>query len=193
MVIPGLRGKSGTSSPLSRPQLKEDSTATASWATIKADITTASDFILQKASGETSSGGEEILGSNGVQAVYAPFTSQLHEPSFFKCTETKDGWTMVGQAHVYVNLHGEPVAEEKKANDASEKGWDAGTPAAFRFDHAKDDTAKEGGIKLKRTNTFADSAPAMTAMIMRGLIQAKDLGFWNVESKSFEILLRTGK
>ncbi len=100
--------------------------------------------------------GTEIKGRDNVvealKQLYGPFTAQYHEPSFVMCSETDDGWEMLGQATLFVNLPGEPAAGEKKVKDASGKEWDTGVPSGFHFYYKKDDNADNGlGMYFKRT------------------------------------------
>jgi len=134
------------------------------------------DYTLHKADGTTISGGEPAWA--GIAATYAPFTANLHAPSFFVCFDlpSEEGWEMMGEAAVYVNLPNPEKKEGKKVKDEQGREWDAVTPGGFRFVYVKDPSAEHHGIRLKSTRIFADSGPAMAVMLQRGLIKASDLG-----------------
>ncbi|KAI4129154.1 MAG: hypothetical protein LQ347_003894 [Umbilicaria vellea] len=100
--------------------------------------------------------------------LYGPFTAPLHEPSYILVTETEAGWNMIGVANVYFQLPGEP-STEVKVRDGGGKEWDVVVPSSFRFEYVKSAT-KEGGIVLKSTKIYADTAPVLAQMLKRGLV-----------------------
>lgn len=107
-------------------------------------------------------------------SIYGAFAAHLHDPNFLSCTETKDGWDMIGQANVFGNLHVE--GKEPKVKDSMGKEWDVMTPAAFHFEYVRDGKAKHDGVKLQSTKTFCDSGPALMLMLKRGQLKPADLG-----------------
>src|SRR5271170_2523410 len=108
-----------------------------------------------------------------VKGIYAPFTAYAHIPYYLVCTEVSDGWEMIGQAHMFVNLPGNPVAGEAKVKDPREgKEWDLKVPGAFRFHYVKHGE----NILLKRTEVMADKSVVMVMMIKRNLIDRKGSG-----------------
>jgi hypothetical protein len=135
------------------------------------------DFKYYKADGSVVSGAEKAW-TEGIPATYAVFKEYQHEPNFLICWETKDGWEMIGQASLFMTFPGDgdgPGGVEK-VKDLNGKEWDAVTPGGFHFDYVKDESAKNGGILLRRCHIFADSGPGMMVMIKKGLIKAQDLG-----------------
>lgn len=118
---------------------------TRSWDTPVADWHT-DDFVLNKADGSSAPGSQAAW--NALQEVYGPFTANLHHPSYLVCHETEKGWTMIGQATLYVTLVGPAGADEKKVKSPNGKEWDVAIPSAFRFDYVK----TEKGIRLARTD-----------------------------------------
>jgi hypothetical protein len=133
------------------------------------------DASIQKADGT------EFYGREGVIAVarelYGPFTSYFHEPYFVMCSETDDGYEMLGQAKLFANLPGAPAAGECKVKDKSGKEWDLSVPAAMHFWYVNDEKAENGlGMAIKRTEIMSDGSVPMGIMLKRGLISSKDLG-----------------
>ena len=60
-----------------------------------------------------------------MQEVYGGFTAYTHIPYYLSCVENDDGWEMIGQAHVYANLPGQPAqGEPPKVKDEHGKEWD---------------------------------------------------------------------
>ncbi|MCJ1303633.1 hypothetical protein MMC08_006443 [Hypocenomyce scalaris] len=106
--------------------------------------------------------------------VYAPFPAHLHEPSYLLATESASGWKMLGVANVYFALPGPPSAEAK-VKDLSGKEWDVVVPSSFHFEYEKSDKAKEGGIVLKSTKIYGDTAPVLVRMLKQGLVKPEDL------------------
>ncbi len=48
-------------------------------------------------------------------------------------------------------------------------------PSSFHFEYVKSEKAKEGGIVLKSTKIYSDTAPVMVQMLKRGLVKPEDL------------------
>lgn len=53
--------------------------------------------------------------------------------------------------------------------------WDVEAPSAFHFTVFKDSGAKHGGIKLKRSKVFSDTAPVVVEMLKRGILKPEQL------------------
>lgn len=81
---------------------------------------------------------------------------------------------MMGVANVYSQSPGEP-GMEAKVRDLGGKEWDVVVPSSFRFEYVKSAKAKEGGIVLKSTKNYADTAPVLVQMLKRGLVRPEDL------------------
>jgi len=129
------------------------------------------DYTYVMSDGTVIEGRDKAL--DAVKGIYATFTAYTHIPYYLVCTEVNDGWEMIGQAHMFVNLPGNPVAGEAKVKDPREgKEWDLKMPGAFRFHYAK----QGGDIFMKRTEVMADNSGVMMMMIKRNLIDPKSLG-----------------
>jgi len=125
------------------------------------------DFIHINADGTKYTGWDETFAA--LQQIYAPFTSFCHEPVFVNCWETEDGWEMVGQATMFADL---PVpGGDKTHTDLTGKKWDLGLPGMFHFWYVKDKSGPDG-IKMKRSDVFSDTFPAIQEMMKRGMIKA---------------------
>jgi hypothetical protein len=107
-----------------------------------------------------------------MKATYGPLTAQHHRPYFITCTETEDGYDMIGQASLYANLSGKPAAGERKVTDNDGKKWDLCIPGAFHFHCVK----HEETYLLKRTEMHADTGPLVLGLLKRGVLNPKDLG-----------------
>jgi len=57
------------------------------------------------------------------------------------------------------------------------QGVDVKVPSANWFQYVRDEGAKHGGILLRSTRIFRDTAPVMRAMVQRGMVTKEDLGF----------------
>jgi hypothetical protein len=79
---------------------------------------------------------------------------------------------MVGKATMFAEL---PVPGDKQKTDLTGKKWDVGVPSMFHFEYVKESSAKHGGILIKRTEIFGDSAPAVVEMMKRGMIKPDQL------------------
>lgn len=133
------------------------------------------DFTLYKADGAIVSGRDKSIAA--LREIYGPLTSKFHEVYYIVCTETTDGWAMIGQAKMFGNLNGNPAPGETKVKDLQGREWDMGVPAAFHFQYLKDAGAEsDDGIVMKKMEVMADSGVPMGIMLKRGLIQPKDLG-----------------
>lgn len=129
------------------------------------------DFTLHKADGAVVKGGRQAWAA--LAEIYGPFAAHVHNPVFLACWETADGWGMMGCADVCINL---PVSgEQPKVKDRYGKDWDVIIPGAFKFDYVKDASAKYDGLKLRRTEIFYDSGPAVKRMLQRGMIKPEEL------------------
>ena len=130
---------------------------------------------LQKGDGSEYHGREETIAAT--KQLYGPLTSYFHEPYFVYCSETDDGYEMLGQAKLFANLPGAPAAGESKVKDQSGNEWDMALPAAFHFWYVNDEKAENGlGMAVKRTEIMSDGSVPMGVMLKRGLISAKDMG-----------------
>jgi len=129
----------------------------------------APDFTLVKPDGSSHTGNAAAFKES--KEMYQFFTSELHEPYFLVTWETKDGWDMIGQAHLYANLPGPPMAQEQKVKDLSGNEWDVKIPGAFRFEYVRQQGAPHDGIVLKRTEIMSDSMPAVQILMGRGVIK----------------------
>jgi len=105
------------------------------------------------------------------KAMYAPFTSEFHEPYFLVCWETSDGWAMLGQAYLFANMAGNPGEGEQKARDGQGREWDVQIPSAFHFNYAKREGAAHAGIEMRRAEIMSDSMPAVQILMKRGLLK----------------------
>jgi hypothetical protein len=124
------------------------------------------DFVYNNSDGTKYDGFEAAYAA--IQQIYTPFAGFSHEPSFFNCWETEEGWEMVGTATMYADL---PVPGGEKTNeDLHGKKWDLGLPGMFHFWYVKDDSGP-GGFKMKRSDVFSDTFPAVQEMVKRGMIK----------------------
>jgi hypothetical protein len=129
-----------------------------------------SDFTYVAPDGQVHEGRDKAL--EAIKTTYAPLTAQCHRPYFMVCTETEEGYDMIGQATLYANLSGEPAAGESKVTDKDGKKWDLAIPGAFHFWCVK----TEDGFLLKRTEMHADTGPLVMGLLKRGVISPKHLG-----------------
>jgi hypothetical protein len=133
------------------------------------------DWTLHKADGTIIRGRDVAL--QALRELYKPLIAHLHEPFFAVCTETQDGWEMIGQARLYGKLGGQPAEGEEKFRDQQGNEWDICVPSAFVFQYVKDEKAENGmGILMKRSEIMTDSGVPMKVMLKRGLMKASDLG-----------------
>lgn len=143
-----------------------------------------SDWHLTKADNTVVSGGHEVW-TEGIPSIYGPFAGHLHDPTFLIVWDTEEGYEMIGEANVFLDLN---VAEEDKGadesgttkeKDSNGKEWDALMPGSFHFWFAKAEGGEGNthGLLMKRTQLFADSAPITGLMIKKGLVKKEDLGF----------------
>lgn len=125
------------------------------------------DFVLTKADGTVHKGEASW---NATREAYNAFTEYINEP-YFTTIETDDGAEIVGQAHIYVNLPGQPGEGEapkvKHRRDGKER--DVCIPGAFRFQYVKG--KGKHGIALSRTDLHADSMPVGMTLTKRGAIK----------------------
>jgi hypothetical protein len=110
-------------------------------------------------------------GFEAIQQIFAPFTEGFsHEPRFWACWENEDGgWEMIGEAFVYANLPRGGYGEGVLA-DMSGKKWDLAAPGMFHIWFVKDADGPDG-IKVKRSDAFWDTFPAVQEMTKRGLFK----------------------
>ena len=125
------------------------------------------DWTLQKSSGEVVEGNEKAW--KALQEVYAPFKEHVHDPNFFVCWESKDGWELIGTASVYYILQ---APGEGGVKGPHGKQWDGVAPGAFHFD-----MVKAGGdkLELRRTSIFTDPSAALVQMLKRGMLKPEQL------------------
>jgi hypothetical protein len=129
------------------------------------------DFTYVATDGTVFEGRDKALAK--VKEVYAPFIAIAHIPFYLVCTEVSDGWEMLGQAHLFLDLPGNPAAGQAKVKDSRDgKEWDLKVPGAFKFHYVK----HGGGILVKRTEVMGDNSVGMMMMLKRGLVNLKDLG-----------------
>jgi len=128
-----------------------------------------SDFTLVKPDGTVVTGSAETWAEQ--KAMYAPFTSEVHEPYFLVCWETSNGWGMLGQAYLLANCAGAPSAGETKVKDSQGREWDVKIPSAFHFTYVKKDGARHGGIEMSHAEIMGDSMPAVQILMKRGVIK----------------------
>lgn len=128
------------------------------------------DWTYVASDGNIYQGKEKAL--EAVKSFYSPLTTYFHEPFLVMCSETPDGYEMIGQAKLYANLPGEPHVEEKKVKDGSGRDWDLAVPGAFYFQYAK----HGGGFVLKKTEMMGDSGVIAIKLVKRGVIGQKELG-----------------
>lgn len=148
-----------TRDAFNNPTVFKDKDALAKWHV--------ADFVYNNTDGSSFKGFDAAY--EGIQQIYAPFTSFSHEPRFFTCWENEDGWEMVGQAVMYADL---PVpGGEKTHEDMDGKKWDLGLPGMFHFWYVKDASGPDGW-KMKRSDVFSDSFPAVQEMMKRGMIKS---------------------
>jgi hypothetical protein len=127
------------------------------------------DFTLVKPDGISTTGNAPAFKES--KGMYQFFTSELHEPYFLVCWETKDGWDMIGQAHLYANLPGDATPQEKKVKDLQGQEWHVKIPGAFVFSYVRQNGAPHDGIVLRRTEIMSDSMPAVQILMARGVIK----------------------
>jgi len=120
-----------------------------------------SDFTLQKSTGEVVEGADAAW--KAVLEIYAPFSIFVHDPSFVINWETENGWTMVGVASLWWSLAAPPSGGESKVKGHGGEEWDGVTPAAFIFEHVKDDS----DIKLARTEIYIGKHASPAAYLER--------------------------
>lgn len=126
-------------------------------------------FSLQKSTGEVIHGAENAWKSL-TQDVYAPFSSQCHDPTFAMVWEKENGWGMFGIANLYYNLVVPGDGEKVKAVGSE---WDGVVPAAFRFSYTHNGSGED--IKLEKTEIFNDPSAAIVMMMKRGMLKPDDL------------------
>jgi len=122
------------------------------------------DFSYTKTTGECITGGAPAWAA--LLEMYAPFSAQYHEPSFFFIWETPTGYELFGSATIYANLAA--PGEQTKA-DLDGRKWDIQAPGAFHFVFVKDPSGPKG-LKLKGQKLFADGMPMIGEMIKRGMV-----------------------
>ncbi|ORX96756.1 hypothetical protein BCR34DRAFT_578443 [Clohesyomyces aquaticus] len=130
------------------------------------------DFVFQKSDGTEINGAEEGWAAD--KAMYAPFTAHKHEPRHFRLAETTDGWDLLGNARMYVNVPGQPGPGEKKVKDLEGNEWDAVLYGTFRFIYVKDADGYQG-IKLRRVELYSDPLPALGLLLKRGVMTPEQL------------------
>jgi hypothetical protein len=130
------------------------------------------DHVYQAPNGEVATGSKAAV--NAALATYAPFAAHMHEPNgTISCWETQDGWEMLGQATLFIDL---PVpGGPKTKKDLSGRAWDIAAPGMFQFSYVKDKGAKHDGIKMKLQKVFSDSGARMIEMIKRGMVKPEQL------------------
>jgi hypothetical protein len=138
------------------------------------------DCEYHKHDGTVVSGGAECWRES--EKTFGVFTSFLHRPYFLMCTETDNGWEMLGQAYLCANIVGEPIAGEKTVNDPDDNAWDVVVPSGFHFEYVKDGNAMHEGILMKKNETMSDSWPIMYILMRRGLFKAETTGKWENRS-----------
>lgn len=147
-----------------------------SWATgTPASEWHASDFSLQKSDGSVIHGAEAAW-HEGITVIYGPFAAHWHSPNFLVCSEMEGGWRMIGEANLYVNLSGKGEGG-KGVRDGEGREWDVMVPSAYSLEYVREEGAKHGGILLRSTKIFGDTAPVMKAMVEKGVVKKEDLGF----------------
>ncbi|ETI29505.1 hypothetical protein G647_01958 [Cladophialophora carrionii CBS 160.54] len=127
------------------------------------------DFTLVKPDGSSHTGNAQAFKES--KSMYQFFTSESHEPYLLVTWETKDGWNMIGQAHLFANLPGQATPQEKKVKDLQGREWDVKIPGAFVFHYVRQSGAAHDGIVLKRTEIMSDSLPAVQMLMARGVIK----------------------
>jgi len=78
------------------------------------------EFTLQISDG-TVIHGREAAWHEGIAAIYGPSTAHLHSSNFLVCSESPDGWQMIGQADMYASLPGEGGGE--RVRDGEGREW----------------------------------------------------------------------
>ena len=142
------------------------------------------DWHFQKPDNTVHSGGHEAW-TEGIPSIYGRFSGHWHDPTFFVVWETEEGYEMIGQANVWLDLdvaEGElekKKGEWEKVKDRNGKEWDAVMPGSFHFGFVKAEGGGENGhgLLMNYTQMFADSAPVTGLMIKAGLVTKEDLGF----------------
>ena len=126
------------------------------------------DMVLTKGDGSVHKGEAAWEAS---KEVYNAFAEYFHCPYYLVCTETDDGWEMLGQAHIFGNLPGpRRDGEPPKVKDRRDgKEWDVCVPGAFRFRYVKG--KGKHGMALSRTDLHGDTMPVGMTLIKRGVIQ----------------------
>jgi hypothetical protein len=130
------------------------------------------DYSYAKSTGEVIEGGAPAF--EALKQTYSVFKGNNHEPRWLCCWETQEGWEMVGEAVLFGNLVA-PGGSGQAHTDLAGKKWDVGVPSAFHFKYVKDTEAKHGGIRLKRSEIFSDSAPVVVEMLKRGMLKPEQL------------------
>jgi len=128
-----------------------------------------SNHTLDKSAGGTVSGGDASWKALS-EEVYGPFSEYLHDPHLLIVWETTSGWEMIGVATLYWNL--KAPGDCTKTKDSTSKEWDGSSPAAFNFGFEKQ---SDGGIRIAKTASFANSTKAIGEMLKRGMLKPEDL------------------
>lgn len=79
------------------------------------------DFQYVKADGTVFPPGKESW--DAVVGTYAPLKEYHHEPYFFTCWETREGWDMTGNAWLYANVAGGTDADQTLTSNNGKK-WE---------------------------------------------------------------------
>lgn len=76
---------------------------------------------------------------------------------------------MFGAATLYWNLA--VSGDGQKVKDRKGREWDGAVPASYKFTYVRQD----GGIRMAKTQIFADQTGAMGTMLKRGMLKPEDL------------------
>ncbi|KIW08374.1 uncharacterized protein PV09_01290 [Verruconis gallopava] len=140
-----------------QPELRNNKDVFAKWHT--------ADTVHQNSDGSVYTGLDACF--TAIQQIYAPFAAFVHEPRFWTVWEVDGGFEMVGQAVMYADL---PVPGGEKAHeDMNGKKWDLALQGMFHFWYSSDPSGNDG-FKMKRSEVYSDTFPAVQEMMKRGMV-----------------------
>jgi len=130
----------------------------------------APEFVYTKGTGEAFSG-SGCAGFKEVIKHYSIFAEYSHEPVYGVITETDDGYCLLGQAKLFVNL---PVPGDKKFEDVHGRKWECEAQGAYRV-YVKRDAGGPQGFLFTSLQVFSDPTPILSEAIKRGIISVEAL------------------
>jgi hypothetical protein len=128
------------------------------------------DFTYRKGDGVSVRG---EAGFNAMLKDYSPMAAHVHEPRSVACWETQNGWEILAEAMLYLDL---PVpGAEKKQADLTGRKWDLAVPGMFRFVLVKEAGSKHDGLKTEALEANADGSSVLIEMVKRGMVKPEQL------------------